>query len=163
MFRRLAVAALTAAALWGCDRTSRVSLPTVSQSLKGVLVYPHSRMVSMASGDSVGQVALVSPDDPDSVARWFRMYLGVNNWDLQSDGTQGDGSIAMYAERARRPLWISIRRNSGGPGTSYTLTGAIVGSRDTTAATPAPAIGIPSESLPHRSGSSMSSKRIQRR
>ena len=172
MFRRLALVALAAAALWGCDRTARVSIPTVTQSLQGVLVYPRSQVVSMSSGDSVGQIALVSPDAPDSVASWFRQFLVLNSWTLQSDGRQGDGSIAMYAERATKPLWISIRQNSGGPGSSYTLTGAIVGSRDTTAradsgvtqAAGAPSHApVPVESLPHRSGSSMSSKRIHRR
>jgi len=144
---------LAALAVAGCERPAQVSRHTISQSLKGVLVYPRSTLVSMASGDSAGQLSLASPDLPDSVASWFRVSLDLNHWTLQSDAKQTDGSILMYAERASQPLWINIQAASGGPGTSYTVTGAIAGSADTT---------VRADSA-QRSGSSMSSKRIHRR
>jgi len=146
----LMLAALVAA---GCKRPAEVSRHTVAQSLKGVLVYPRSTLVSMASGDSAGQLTLSSPDAPDSVAFWFRGTLALNHWTLQSDARQTDGSILIYAERQSQPLWISIQEMVGGRGTSYTVTGAITGSADTTAR----------RDSTQRSGSSMSSKRIQRR
>lgn len=144
---------LAAVAAAGCERPAQVSRHTISQSLKGVLVYPRSTLVSMASGDSAGQLSLSSPDAPDSVASWFRLSLAMNHWTLQSDARQNDGAILIYAERVSQPLWINIQGASGGPGTSYTVTGAIAGSADTTAR---------SDST-QRSGSSMSSKRIHRR
>lgn len=140
-----------ALAVAGCERPAQVSRHTIAQSLKGVLVYPRSALVDMSSGDSAGQLTLSSPDAPDTVAGWFRANLLLNNWTLQSDAKQQDGSIQMYAERAHQPLWINIQRASGAPGSSYTVTGAITGSVDSTADTT------------QRSGSSMSSKRIQRR
>jgi hypothetical protein len=117
-----------------------------------VLVYPRSTLVSMASGDSAGQLSLASPDAPDTVASWFRSSLALNRWTLQSDAKQNDGTILIYAERATQPLWISIQEASGGAGTSYTVTGAIAGSADSTA----------KPDSTQRSGSSMSSKRIHR-
>jgi hypothetical protein len=142
---------LAALAVTACDRPATVSRPTIARSLKGVLVYPRSTLVEMASGDSAGQLTLASPDAPDTVAKWFRVTLDLNHWVLQSDAKQSDGSILMYAERNAQPLWINLQRASGAPGTSYTVTGAITGSADSTA------------DSTHRSGSSMSSKRIQRR
>jgi hypothetical protein len=144
--------------LAACHRPAEVSRQTVARSLKGVLVYPRSTLVDMASGDSAGQLTLASPDAPDSVAAWFRVSLSLNNWSLQSDARQADGSIAMYAERQSQPLWISIQRATGTAGTSYTVTGAIAGSADSTATA---ARRVPDST--QRSGSSMSSKRIQRR
>lgn len=141
-----------------CHRPAEVSRQTVARSLKGVLVYPRSRLVDMSSGDSAGQLTLASPDAPDNVAAWFRLSLSLNNWTLRSDGRQPDGSIVMYAERKSQPLWISIQQASGSAGTSYTVTGAIVGSADSTSTA---AARVPDST--QRSGSSMSSKRIQRR
>jgi len=151
---RFAPAVLVLLAAAGCHRPGEASRQTVAQSLQGILVYPRSQVVSMSSGDSAGQLVLSSPAAPDTVAKWFRGMLTTNHWALQSDARQPDGSILMYAERGRRPLWISIQETSGAPGTSYTVTGAIVGSVDSTAA--------PAADSAQRSGSSMSSKRIQR-
>ena len=88
---------LAAVAAAGCERPAQVSRHTISQSLKGVLVYPRSTLVSMASGDSAGQLSLSSPDAPDSVASWFRLSLAMNHWTLQSDARQNDGAILIYA------------------------------------------------------------------
>ncbi|HWZ28333.1 MAG TPA: hypothetical protein VNX15_07220 [Gemmatimonadales bacterium] len=144
---------LAGLALVGCQRRGQVSPQIVAKSLKGVLVYPRSVLVSMASGDSAGQLTLSSQDAPDSVASWFRNSLALNNWTLQSDARQTDGSILIYAERGTQPLWISIQDVAGARGTSYTVTGAIAGSADSTAR----------GDSTQRSGSSMSSKRIHRR
>lgn len=144
--------------LAACHRPAEVSRQTVARSLKGVLVYPRSVVVGMSSGDSAGQLTLASRANPDNVAQWFRTSLTLNHWALQSDARQPDGSIIMYAERRSQPLWITIRQATGTAGTSYTVTGAIEGSADSTAATTAKALDST-----QRSGSSMSSKRIQRR
>ena len=152
MRRPVLFTVLATMALAGCQRRAQVSRHTIAQSLKGVLVYPRSAVVDMASGDSAGQLTLSSPDAPDAVAAWFRANLALNHWNLQNDARQTDGSILIYAERSTQPLWISIRAATGGPGTTFTVTGAITGSSDTTRT-----------DSTQRSGSSMSSKRIQRR
>jgi len=155
MQARLAPLLLAALAVAGCQRRGEISRTTIAESLKGVLVYPRSRVISMSSGDSAGQLTLSTPAGPDEVARWFRLMLSLNHWDLQSDSRQPDGSVLMYAERVRQPLWIRIQETTGAPGTTYSVTGAIVGSQDTAGTAPADSA--------QRSGSSMSSKRIHRR
>lgn len=155
MKRHLVVTLLSAGALAvlaGCNRRERVSRDVVAKSLEGVMLYPKSQPMTLSSGDSAGQLVLFNADPPDSVARWYRNALDRAHWTLQSDQQTPDGAIHIYAERGQRPIWISIERASGAGGTTYTLTGAISGSADSTA----------TDSI-HRSGSSMSSKRIQRR
>ncbi|HEX4634375.1 MAG TPA: hypothetical protein VH163_11095, partial [Gemmatimonadales bacterium] len=123
MQRPLVLTLLAAVALAGCNRPGQVSRHTISQSLKGVIVYPRSTLVDMSSGDSAGQLTLASPDAPDTVASWFRTSLDLNHWTLQNDARQPDGSILIYAERNTQPLWISIQRATGGPGSTFTVTG----------------------------------------
>jgi len=147
---------LAAGLVAGCDRTAPVSRHTIAQSLRGVLVYPRSSVVDLSSGDSAGQMTLASPDAPDTIATWFRINLAQNRWTLESDARQPDGTILIFAKRGEQPLWISIQRSSGGPGSNFTVTGAIAGSSDSTRVTPA-------TDSTQRSGSSMSSKRIHRR
>jgi hypothetical protein len=74
--------------------------------------------------------------------------LRLNGWDLQSDAVSGDSTVSILAQKGTRPLWIRLRASAGGAATTYTLIGAEL-PQDTTQA--------------QRSGSSMSSNRIQRR
>ncbi|HEX9282253.1 MAG TPA: hypothetical protein VF882_00565 [Gemmatimonadales bacterium] len=119
-----------------------------AQALKGVLAYPHSTVVSVTAGEEAAQAVFTTPAPAEAVATWYRQELRLNGWELQADGVLRDGSISIYADSAKRSLWITLKPNVGGAGTTYTLVGTIPG-LDSTAA--------------QRSGSSMSSKRIQRR
>jgi hypothetical protein len=154
---RLVLMIASGLALFACDRGHPADdRKLIGQALNGVLVYPGSAITSMSAGDSVGEVSLSTPIDPDTVADWFRGMLRLNHWDLQADSRQRDGSIAMYAEHAKQPLWITIKAATGGPGTTYTVVGAIVSGTDSGA--------FPStDSASQRSGSSKSSNRIHRR
>jgi hypothetical protein len=96
------------------------------KSLHGVLVYPRSTLVDAASGTDAAQVTLTTLDSVAVVASWFREELNLNGWALQSDVTNGDGSIAIVAQKGNRPLWITLRSNVGGPGSTYTVIGAVV-------------------------------------
>lgn len=96
------------------------------KSLHGVLVYPRSTLVDAASGSDAAQVTLTTLDSVSVVASWFRSELNLNGWALQSDVTNGDGSIAIVAQKGSRPLWITLRSNVGGPGSTYTVIGAVV-------------------------------------
>lgn len=143
--------------LSACNREHRADdRKVIGQALRGVLVFPGSAITSLSAGDSAGQVSLSTSIGPDTVADWFRTMLRLNHWDLQVDSRQKDGSISMYAERAKQPLWITITAASGGPGTTYTVIGAIVGGPDSSAT-------LATDSAPHPSGSSKSSNRIHRR
>jgi hypothetical protein len=99
---------------------------TLRQSLHGVLVYPRSTLLDVASGSDAAQVTLTTLDSVAVVASWFRSELNLNGWALQSDVTSGDGSIAIAVQKGNRPLWITLRPNVGGPGSTYTVIGAVV-------------------------------------
>ncbi len=116
--------------------------------LTGVLAYPHSTLTGVSAGQDAAQATFTTPAPLPRVAAWYRETLKLNGWQVRTDQAMADGSIAIYADSGRRPLWITLRANVGAPGTTYTLVGAILGA-DTTKV--------------QRSGSSMSSNRIQRR
>jgi hypothetical protein len=96
------------------------------KSLHGVLVYPRSTLIDVTSGSDAAQVTLTTLDSVSVVASWFRSELNLNGWALQSDVTNGDGSIAIVAQKGSRPLWITLRPNVGGPGSTYNVIGAAV-------------------------------------
>ena len=99
---------------------------TVYRALHGVLVYPRSLMLEMDAGDSVGQITLTTADSFPRVVAWFHEAFRLNGWEMQSDLTGRDGTVTLYAEQAKRPLWITLKANVGGPGTTYTVIGGIV-------------------------------------
>jgi hypothetical protein len=104
----------------------------VRKALAGVLVYPLSTEVGIEAGADAAQATLASADSVGKVANWFRRSLVANGWSLQSDITNGDGSVAISATQGNRPLWITLRPRPGGQGTTYTVIGGIV-SEDSTA------------------------------
>jgi len=98
----------------------------IRKSLHGVLVYPRSTLVDAASGSNAAQLTLTSIDSVGTVASWFRSELGLNGWSLESDVANGDGSVTIQAQKGKRPLWITLRPNVGGPGSTYSVIGADV-------------------------------------
>ena len=144
--RLLAIVTLVGA----CERrgTSETQRQQAAAIFKGVLSYPQSTLMSVATGQDAAQVVFASAAPAPKVATWYREMLRLNGWELRSDAVLPDGSISIYADSAARPLWITLKAGEGGLGTTYTLIGAVPG-LDSSGA--------------QRSGSSMSSKRIQRR
>jgi len=94
--------------------------------LQGVLVFPGSQVMNVASGADAAQVEFSSPASVAAIALWYRQALRLNGWDLQSDGKLPDGGVTIYAELKKRPLWITVHPNVGGPGATYNLIGAQV-------------------------------------
>src|SRR5258707_3805961 len=74
---------------------------TLRQSLHGVLVYPRSTLIDLASGSDAAQVTLTTLDSVADVAPWFPSQLNLHRWALQSDRTDGDGSIAIPGPKGR--------------------------------------------------------------
>jgi len=66
-----------------------------------------------------------SPDSVQVVAAWFVRVLALNHWDVQRTISDRDGTVTIYAEQGKRPLWLTLRPNVGGPGTTYTMIGVI--------------------------------------
>jgi hypothetical protein len=147
---RLAALLLGAGLCGACDRPpeQRQQREFAATVLHGLLAYPQSSVVSVASGSDAAQATFSAPAPVDMVATWYRQMLRLNGWDLQNDAVTNDGSVAIFAQQGTRPLWITLKATPGGPGTTYTLIGAEL-PKDSAAA--------------QRSGSSMSSNRIQRR
>jgi hypothetical protein len=117
---------LLLAAVSGCERRAppdpRVQ---VSRALTGMLVYPRSQPVSMAAGDQAAQLTMTTTDSLSKVADWFRQVFQLNHWTLESDVANPDGSVSIMATKDDRPIWLSLHRNAGAEGTTYTLIGAI--------------------------------------
>lgn len=114
----------------------------------GVLAYPQSTLVGVSAGQEAAQATFTTTAELNRVATWYRQALHLNGWQVRTDQAMADGSISIQADRSARPLWITMRATVGAPGTTYTLVGAL----------PAP-----DTARAQRSGSSMSSNRIQRR
>ena len=118
---------LAVVAVAGCEkRHAAESRAMASRVLQGVLVFPRSQVVSVASGTDAAQVELSPETSLDAVAAWYRQTLRLNGWDLKSDGRLADGGVTIYAELGKRPLWITLHPTVGGPGTTYNLIGAQV-------------------------------------
>ncbi|MGH2608334.1 MAG: hypothetical protein ACRDHF_04530 [Tepidiformaceae bacterium] len=145
---------LAAALVAACERPREEerARALTAHVLRDMMVYPASTLVSFAAGEEAGQVVLSTPAAVDTVTAWYRQVLRLNGWELRQDQQRPDGSRILYAVKTERPLWITLRRTAGAPGTTYTLIAAEVAADSAAAADTA-----------QRSGSSMSSKRIQRR
>jgi len=156
MSRLLALVCVVGLCAGGCERAADQSKERefTAQLLSGILAYPRSTVVRVSAGQDAAQATLATAAPVTDVATWYRQMLRLNGWDLRSDGVMTDGSVSIYAEKGRRPLWITLQATAGGSGTTYTLIGAQL-PRDSAVAPPARSA--------QRSGSSMSSNRIQRR
>ena len=120
-----------------CDRPqAQDARQLASRALQGALSYPGSTVLTVSAGTDAAEVKLTTVDAADRVAEWFRQALTLNGWELRNEGRGAEGAITIYAEKKDgRPLWLTIKPNVGGPGTTYTLVGAII-EPDSTASAP---------------------------
>lgn len=125
LFIVLAPLALLAAA---CNRERRNddARAVAARALRGALAYPQSTLVTLSAGSDAAELTFTSAAAATDVAQWYRRALSANGWEVKSDQTGRDGAIAMYAEHGQRPLWVTVRPNVAGPGSTYTMIGAIV-------------------------------------
>lgn len=105
----------------GPEQTRRAA----GRALSGALAYPRSTLVSVSAGSEAAQLIMSSPDSVTVVAKWFLRVLPLNQWDVKRTVDDGRGTITIYAEQAKRPLWLTLRPSVGGPGTTYTMIGVI--------------------------------------
>ncbi len=124
--------------LAACDRPKEPDARQVaSRPRPGALSYPGSTIVKLNAGTDAAEVTLTSPHPVEQVADWLRRALTLNGWQLRNEGKGKGGAISIYAEKPDgRPLWVTLKPNVGGPGTTYTLIGAIIEPDSTT--TPSP-------------------------
>ena len=105
----------------GPEQTRRLA----GQAFQGTLAYPRSTMVSISAGEEAAQLVMSSPDSVAVVARWFVRALGTKNWEVKRNLSDANGTVTIYAEQNKRPLWLTLRPNVGAPGTTYTMIGVI--------------------------------------
>ena len=111
-----------------CDRPQETDARQLaSRALKGALSYPGSTILNIAAGTDAAEVTFTTVDPVERVAAWFRQALVLNAWELRNEGKGADGAVTIYAEKkGGRPLWLTLKPNVGGPGTTYTLIGALI-------------------------------------
>ncbi len=112
----------------GCERRADGGQERTfaARALRGVLAFPQSSLISVAAGEEAAEVVLTTPVAMPDVAQWYRTNLPANGWELKTDQVDRAGAVTMYAEKGKRPLWLTLRANAGGAGTTYTLVGAVV-------------------------------------
>ena len=116
------------ALLAGCDRPGEDTAQTrklAGKALSGTLAYPRSSLVSVSAGEEAAQLVLSSPDSMKEVADWFLRALPMNHWEVKRTVSDAKGGVTIYAEQGKRPLWLTLHPNVGGPGTTYTMIGVI--------------------------------------
>jgi hypothetical protein len=115
------------ALLTACERPGSVqeTRQRTSQALSGALAYPRSSPVTASAGEEAAQLVMTSPDSVTVVARWFLEALPLNHWDVKRTVSDRSGTVTIYAEQGKRPLWLTLRPSAGGPGTTYTMIGVI--------------------------------------
>ena len=111
----------------GCERPGQDERARIAtgKALEGTLAYPRSSMVSLSAGEEAAQLIMSSPDSVKVVAKWFLDALPLNHWDVKRTVSDRTGTVTIYAEQGKRPLWLTLRPNVGGPGTTYTMIGVI--------------------------------------
>lgn len=154
MFRRRHLVLALVLAASACERPGQAERELAARVLKDVLAFPQSRVVSVAGGQDAAEVTLTTAAGVADVATWYRQVLHLNGWELRHDAVGKDSVVIVHAVKGDQPLWITLRRSVGGPGTTFTLIGAEVAGDS---------LRLPAESAAQRAGSSMSSNRIQRR
>ncbi|MFN2570466.1 MAG: hypothetical protein ABR537_02470 [Gemmatimonadales bacterium] len=123
-YSSLVIALVLAAA---CERGAdpEQTRHAAGQALRGALTYPRSSLVSVTSGEEAAQIVMTSPDSVAAVAAWFQQSLRLNKWDVKRTVDDHRGTVTIYAEQGKRPLWLTLRPNVGGAGTTYTMVGVI--------------------------------------
>ena len=127
MTRRLLSLALAALATGACERPSERNTSErekVGRIMLGALAYPRSLVLTYATGEQAAEVVLTTPARLDEVLGWYRTTFKLNAWDLKTESQERDGTVTLYAEQHSRPLWVRLRANTGGPGTTYSVIGA---------------------------------------
>ena len=159
--RHLPVAALAAALLLGCT-PDRPKLPSLPAAFAALPLPPSPEYLGQSGSEDALMFTFRSTYPSDSVAVYYeRLFAADSNYRMVNRNTGAEGEHAFYVEYSARPLWVRIRPEAGNEGSIVELTGAVV-------ATPARAVPSAADSAArdtaaHRSGSSMSSKRNQRR
>jgi hypothetical protein len=111
--------------LAGCGDSPKPRQTDVLEAMPTMPLPPDATFLSKEIGEEALKIQFRSSVDVDGVARYYRGVLSRDPWKLVNDSPMQDGSIALYAEqKAGPPLWVTIRKVEGGPGSLVDLLGA---------------------------------------
>lgn len=119
----LALAALTLAA---CSPDPKKDMATVGQALPGLPLPPDARVVGRAGSADALQITFQTTWSPDSLADYYRLVFSRQPWTLQSDVTDQEGALVLYATREGPPIWLRITSVPGAPGAMLQMNGAVL-------------------------------------
>ena len=121
----LLVFCFAAATTLGCQDKPPTP-PAVNQVMPNLPVPPQAQVVSRSGSEDALLIRLSTPVGTEEIESYYRGILSREPWQLVSDTRMADGALALYAERQGPPLWVTVRKNAGGPGTIVELSGAVV-------------------------------------
>lgn len=119
---RILHAVLPLALLVACSEQPKQA--QMSETLPNLLVPPNAEVVSREGGEDALKIRFRSSDEVEPVAAYYRNILSRPPWRLISDTKAQDGRIALYAEGEGPPMWVTIWKAEGAPGTFVDLAGA---------------------------------------
>jgi hypothetical protein len=108
-----------------CDRAEKPKEATVAEAMPNLPIPPNAEFVSRSGGADALQLVFESSLRRDDVATYYRRIFTGAGWNLVSDVTQPDSTIALYAEQAGHPMWARITPT--GTTTRIELMGAVPG------------------------------------
>ncbi len=122
--RQFSVLALGFLVLAGCRETPRQDTVRMSEAMPNLPLPPLATVVSRSGGPDALSITFRSSVSPDSMVSFYRQTLSRGEWNLVSDNKSREGVYSLYAERQGPPLWVTIQKDTAGPGTLMTLAGA---------------------------------------
>ena len=108
-----------------CERAEPPKQATLAEAMPNLPVPPNAEFVSRSGSADALQFVFQSPLSRDVIAGYYRDIFTTGGWNLVSDVTQPDSTVALYAEQAGHPMWVRIR--PAGTTTRIELMGAVPG------------------------------------
>jgi hypothetical protein len=108
---------------------------SINETLPNLPLPPGATFVSRTGTPDALQIVVQSPSSVETVVDYYRAVLKRGGWKLVSDAKDADGAVVLLADQDGPPLWVRIRRVSGGPGTIVELTGAVLDTTGTKSGT----------------------------
>ena len=108
-----------------CERAEPPKQATLAQAMPNLPIPPNAEFVSRSGSADALQLVFQSPLRRDDVANYYRTIFTTTGWNLVSDVTQPDSTIALYAEQGGHPMWARI--TPVGASTRIELMGAVPG------------------------------------
>lgn len=108
----------------GCSDSPKPQV-RITESMPNIPLPPGGQFLSREVGEEAIKLRFRTETEVDRVAGYYRHVLAQPPWDLVHDTPMKDGSIALYAEqKGGPPLWVTIRKAEGAPGSFVDLLGA---------------------------------------